>query len=134
METKERLRFRVLALLTPSDIASRTTEALLQEWDKRLKSKGHHYSRLRDSLFIPYTKRILSEQDHITHLLEQDKWLGSHEGVMFLLKCENMNQTFACTEEIPEVIQTKKAGQETTLQKFYWIGDKILVETLVETI
>ena len=117
VETKERLRVRVLALSTPSDIASRTTEALLQEWDKRLKSKEHRYNRLQDSLFIPYTKRMLPEEDQITHLLEQGEWLGRHKDAIFLLKCENMNQTFECTEEIAEVIKTEKAEQETSLRK-----------------
>lgn len=126
IETEERLKVRVLTISTPSDIASKTTEALLKEWDTRLAKEDVRYNRLRDSLFIPYTKRILSEEDQITHLLEQGAWLGQHKDAIFLIGYKNMNEMFQCSKELADMIGTAQEGDMVNIREILldWKRDK----------
>ena len=52
------------------DKAAQTTELLIKEWEETTKD-ATRYIQLCDSIFVPFTIRILDEEDkQIIHLLE----------------------------------------------------------------
>ena len=86
---------------------------LIKEWEILTKQAN----RLQDSIFVPCTKRMLSEEDQITHLLEHGEWLGRHREGFLLMNCKNMNTELMVTKELQEHVKTAKEGERCTIRR-----------------